>query len=1380
MKRLTNLKNFTLALVFTAISVISWGQEPLELKKIADLNEFYLYDGSTVTLSYTVEDENYDDVDEEYYHSIITDKDGNNVLPASLSAKGKYTLTIIGNTTNYTGILTASFYIWDTTLDGAGTELDPYMIDDEDDWIKLSALLYLTNDEADNPTEGKFYKLGDDISVETMVGKFSVPFMGKFDGDKKTLTFNKGSYGKRFDDVYNPYCAPFRYTDGATIHDLVVNGSIYTEVGGAAGLIGWNISKVTEIQDVIVSVNIHNDEDAFYDGGIAAVGSSVSFENCVYNGLLASYSWGGGFTPYGNENTHVNNCIFNPDPNSRSWGENFVSYDDWGDYEDPFAYPENIVDCYYAMQTSISYNWGEELSKQGTKVYVDDVPEGEIGCYLKEIKGFSVYTPVTVSITGVLDEYVYTGSAISITPTVTYNGVSASGHYTVSFMDSYGVIVDEVKEIGDYTMTITANNGYLGSKTKEFSVYSNDYGNWSDLQSMLANNSISTITLDCNYRAESSDATLIINRDVNIELNGYTIDRHLSEATQNGQVLKINSGKTVTITGPGVITGGNNKEASGSKDGGGIYNMGILTLNKVTVSGNKCEKKNPNSTTATGRGGGIYSGNGSTLNINGCVIRENEAQGGAGGIFADQTYSFVVGDYTDSETTIHTSINSNRSLDKGGGIRVRNSTTAIITNCSISNNEVNNMNSSSVANGGGIHLDNGNLTLNNCTIDRNTASKYGGGIYAIAGKITATDCHIDFNQSYDSGMNYEGHGGGVYMYGGTFKMYGGSINENASNIEYGGGIYISSAATFVIKNSDNNSISINGNWTFDEDGKKKITNVYLAGTSIIQIEDNISGSTIGVANNVGESIFTNGLKDNGTSDIFTSDDDVYMIQSYEEGEKLEAKFEIASPWVPTPDDPEVPGVYTINNAVVISDVYEAVGVTIGTNGSVTIVPGGCLNTTSITNTDPTKLIIYGGQLITNSENVQATMKKDITGALALSSEYWYLISSGIDSPNIKENTNLIKLSANNYSEYDLYRFNESVTNNLQWENYRACDTTNEVISPIHDDFAYCDDESYLENGRGYLYRNGNDYTISISGTLNSAAITTPTLTCEGNVLTGFNIIGNPYPHNIKKGDGQAIPNGDLLESNYYVLLEDGRWEPVDDGDEIHVMEGILVQAKTKGALTISKIPVSAPASKGERDIKTSNKIWFTINNDEFRDRACVEFKSGHGLNKINHMNENAPMLYINYNGEDFASVDMSKETKVFDLNFDAKTTGYYTLSMKSDGEFDYIHLIDRLTGDDIDMLQEEEYTFIGSASDNADRFLVKLSPSTGSGTGSEAFAWQNGNDIIVNGNGELLVFDVMGRMVATRHINSVQTINLTQTGVYIFRLEGKTQKIIVR
>ena len=245
------------------------------------------------------------------------------------------------------------------------------------------------------------------------------------------------------------------------------------------------------------------------------------------------------------------------------------------------------------------------------------------------------------------------------------------------------------------------------------------------------------------------------------------------------------------------------------------------------------------------------------------------------------------------------------------------------------------------------------------------------------------------------------------------------------------------------------------------------------------------------------------------------------------------------------------------------------------------------------------------------------------------------------------------------------------------------------------------------------------------------------------------------------------------------------WYLNEDGTAIPPMTGVLVQAKKAGDVTITNIlpkPEPEPTpdpGKGEKKVEKRN-LWFTVANSSYMDEACVEFKEGHGLNKIERMNEDAPMLYVNYNGEDFASVDMNPEEKAFNLNFEAKTTGRYTLNVKPQGDYGYLHLIDKVAEKDIDLLQDGEYTFIGSVADAADRFIVQLEYSESSD--NSVFAYQSGNEIVVSGEGELQVFDVTGRLVMTQHVNGVETCHgaSLQCGVYILKLNGKTQKIVIR
>jgi len=69
------------------------------------------------------------------------------------------------------------------------------------------------------------------------------------------------------------------------------------------------------------------------------------------------------------------------------------------------------------------------------------------------------------------------------------------------------------------------------------------------------------------------------------------------------------------------------------------------------------------------------------------------------------------------------------------------------------------------------------------------------------------------------------------------------------------------------------------------------------------------------------------------------------------------------------------------------------------------------------------------------------------------------------------------------------------------------------------------------------------------------------------------------------------------------------------------------------------------------------------------------------------------------------------------------------------------------------------------------------------GEGDDIFAYQNGGNVIVRGEGELQVFDVMGRFVMSRKVSGEEAFSMPASGVYIFRLLGeklRTQKIVVK
>jgi hypothetical protein len=111
-------------------------------------------------------------------------------------------------------------------------------------------------------------------------------------------------------------------------------------------------------------------------------------------------------------------------------------------------------------------------------------------------------------------------------------------------------------------------------------------------------------------------------------------------------------------------------------------------------------------------------------------------------------------------------------------------------------------------------------------------------------------------------------------------------------------------------------------------------------------------------------------------------------------------------------------------------------------------------------------------------------------------------------------------------------------------------------------------------------------------------------------------------------------------------------------------------------------------------------------------------------------------------------------------------------------------LIDQFEGVTVDLSTTESYTFLASSADRENRFMIVFKNSEFY-NGSDIFAYQSGSDIIVSGEGELQVFDVLGRMVMNQQINGVQTVPAPTQGVYILRILGdsgdlRSQKIIIR
>ena len=200
----------------------------------------------------------------------------------------------------------------------------------------------------------------------------------------------------------------------------------------------------------------------------------------------------------------------------------------------------------------------------------------------------------------------------------------------------------------------------------------------------------------------------------NVTIDGSAAPGLAISGNNSDRVFIVNAGTTATVKQLTV------KNGFGFQLAGGILNNGSLTLDHATVTQNTM-------TTNAGDfwqgGGGIYSGDGATLNLIDSTVTNNQAGWSGGGV-----YSF----FNTTTNILRSTISGNVSNDVGGGIRSLGNMT--ITNSTISGNT-----STGWMGGAFFHTD-GVMNIVNSTIVNNTApaGTTGGGFVGTFTPANAT------------------------------------------------------------------------------------------------------------------------------------------------------------------------------------------------------------------------------------------------------------------------------------------------------------------------------------------------------------------------------------------------------------------------------------------------------------------------------------------------------------------------------------------------------------------------------------------------------------------------------------------------------------------
>ena len=466
----------------------------------------------------------------------------------------------------------------------------------------------------------------------------------------------------------------------------------------------------------------------------------------------------------------------------------------------------------------------------------------------------------------------------------------------------------------------------------------------------------------------------------------------------------------------------------------------------------------------------------------------------------------------------------------------------------------------------------------------------------------------------------------------------------------------------------------------------------------------------------------------------------------------------------------------INNEVNAESLEVAYPIYILDNGKLSV-------SGTMSNANANNLVIEdGGQLIHSSTGVMATFEKNnvLTYSSTEATDGWNLIASPFDGElSIEDHTVFGE-------NYDLYLYNEP---SHYWYNSKATGVGS---------------FNSLQNGKGYLYSqtetdgivvikmdgqllpSTTDKSIELQYTPNLLDDVTP------NTLKGFNLVGNPYACDAylslyaQSGDEeQAIAQPTFLRLNQFgseflsttgsyvtVKAGEGIFVSIPDGYESHVPEYDYFARFSK-----NQPQNAAPSQALNINVSRAERGASVINN------AIVCFGEGFNTEKF-MLNPENTKIFIPQNGKEYGAVFTQTEGEL-PISFKAAKNGSYTITVNTENvEAEYMHLIDNITGMDIDLLATPSYSFEAKTSDYASRFKLVFGVKDNETEGAENFAYISNGEIIISNEGRatLQVIDVMGRIVSSEEINGecrISTNGLT-SGVYVLNLNRKTQKIVVK
>lgn len=375
-----------------------------------------------------------------------------------------------------------------------------------------------------------------------------------------------------------------------------------------------------------------------------------------------------------------------------------------------------------------------------------------------------------------------------------------------------------------------------------------------------------------------------------------------------------------------------------------------------------------------------------------------------------------------------------------------------------------------------------------------------------------------------------------------------------------------------------------------------------------------------------------------------------------------------------------------------------------------------------------------------------------------------------------------------------------------------------------------DNNSVLKPGKGYMAAIGRPSMLMADGVLNNGDVTVTANWSEGNsaseeMLSGMNLLGNPYQSyldferfaNDVEEESWTSPNtGKVADNTYYVVDADkgGYVAYISGGSSneeyasrlIHPHQGFMVRVNSEETLKFTSGMRVAGNCKDGGDFESSyfrgerpNYVLVNLlcfDGSGKRDLTTVEAGRPElgGAHKVSGLRLSNGLLFAHVGEESYQALFAPDSITEVSVRFRAFKEDVFTMRWSVyNGAFTYLHLVDNKTGTDIDCLTSDEYVFEGKPDDYLSRFVLKFRRAGYSvGEDSEPpaqdvpFAFIHGDNLVVNGEGRLEMFDLQGRMLRGVSLTGQQcmvSLPALPSGIYLLRLTGdrsvRTQKIFI-